>query len=84
MSDIRLLAPVTIREVLTHRTYRATLPNGKEIIAYAQGLDGIPPLNSGDHYHVLLSLCDFDEGRLIPEDMKNVQVSHPVIPAWRR
>lgn len=81
MSDIRLIAPVKIQEVLTHRTYRATLPNGKEIIAYAQGLDGIPPLNSGDDYHVLLSLCDFDEGRLIPGDLRGVQVHHPVVPA---
>ncbi|HSJ01742.1 MAG: hypothetical protein ACAI34_06560 [Verrucomicrobium sp.] len=81
MSDVRLLAPVTIREVLTHRTYRATLPNGKEILAYAQGLDGIPPLQTGDAYHVLLSLCDFDEGRLIPENLQGVQVSHPVVRA---
>lgn len=81
MSDLRLLAPVVIREVLTYRTYRAELPNGKGILAFAQDLDGIPPLNPGDDYHVLLSLCDFDEGRLVPGDLQGLQLSHPVVAA---
>lgn len=79
MSDVRVLAPVTICDVVNERTYQATLPNGKKILAFAQGLDRIPPLQPGDAYHVLLSLCNFNEGRLIPGDLQGVQVNHPVI-----
>lgn len=83
MSDIRIQAPVVIREVLSERTYTAELPNGKQILAFVQPLDGVPQLNPGDHYTVLLSLCNFDQGRLVPEDLKGVQLDHPVVPGIR-
>ena len=64
MSDIRIEAQVVIREVWGDRVARATLPNGKEIVAYARKRDPKPPLRVGDRWTVLLSLCDFNRGRL--------------------
>jgi hypothetical protein len=79
MSDVRIKARVVIREVLSASTYRATLPNGKRIVAYSRPLDAIPPLSVGDSYHVLLSLCDFNEGRLVPEDLNGIRLSCPIV-----
>jgi hypothetical protein len=79
MSDVRIRTKVIISEVLSDRTYRASLKNGKSILAYAQSLDCIPPLKVGDEYHVLMSLCDFDDGRLVPEDLRTIRVEHPVV-----
>ncbi len=64
MSDVRIEARVVIRETLGDRTARATLPNGKVIIAYARKRDPVPELRVGDERTVLLSLCDFSRGRL--------------------
>lgn len=83
MSDIRIQAPVVIREVLSERTYMAELPNGKQVLAFAQPLDGIPPLNPGDHFTVLLSPCNFDQGRLVPADISGMKLDHPVVPGIR-
>ncbi|MEY4484046.1 MAG: hypothetical protein RL693_1498 [Verrucomicrobiota bacterium] len=79
MSDVRIQASVVIREVLDGRTYKAELPNGKLILAYAQPLDRMPVMKPGDNGSVLLSLCDFNEGRLVPEDLKGIRVENPVI-----
>lgn len=79
MSDIRIQSCVVIREVLDGRTYRAELPNGKHILAYAQPLDRMPLMKVGDSGSVLLSLCDFNEGRLVPDDLKGIRVENPVI-----
>ena len=79
MSDVRIKTRVVIQEVLSERTYRAVLRNGKTILAYAQTLDNIPPLNVGDEYTVLMSLCDFDDGRLVPADLRTIRVEHPVV-----
>lgn len=79
MSDIRIQASVIIREVLDGRTYRAALPNGKLILAYAQPLDRMPAMKTGEIGSVLLSLCDFNEGRLVPADLKDIRVGNPVI-----
>ena len=79
MSDVRIKTKVIIREVLNERTYRASLKNGKTILAYAQSLDRIPKLDVGDEYCVLLSLCDFEDGRLVPADLQGVRVDHPII-----
>ena len=68
MSDVRIQAPVVIREVLGERLARASLPNGKMITAYARSEDPLPDLKCGDARSVLLSLCDFSEGRLVPAD----------------
>jgi hypothetical protein len=79
MSDVRIKAPVIIREAINKNVYRASLPNGKIILAFARPSDKIASLNAGDRYHVLLSLCDFNEGRLVPEDLKGVSVIHAVV-----
>ncbi|CAN5903101.1 hypothetical protein BH11VER1_BH11VER1_40460 [soil metagenome] len=79
MSDIRIQASIVIREVLDSRTYEAELPNGKRILAYAQPLDRIPVMKIGDIGSVLLSLCDFNEGRLVPDDLKGIRVENPVV-----
>lgn len=83
MSDLRIQAPVVIREVLSERTYMAELPNGKKLLAFAQPLDGTPILEAGDAYTVLLSPCNFDEGRLVPEDLSGLVIDHPVEPGIR-
>jgi len=79
MSDVRIQAPVVIREVLSPSTYRATLPNGKEIMAYTRPLDHIPALTVGQEYTVLLSLCDFNEGQLVPPDLHGIRLANPVV-----
>jgi hypothetical protein len=79
MSDVRIHARVVIQKVLGELTYEATLPNGKTILAYAKSFDAIPKLRPGDPYTVLMSLCDFGEGRLVPEDLKDIRAKHPVV-----
>ena len=78
MSDIRIQAPVTIRESLGEGKYRASLPNGKIIFAFSQPLDNLPEFFPGDEFSVLLSPCNFDEGRLVPPDLQGVKVTNPV------
>jgi len=65
MSDVRIEARIIIREILTERTARAALPNGKLIIAFARKRDPVPTLRIGDEWTALLSLCDFSRGRLV-------------------
>jgi hypothetical protein len=36
-------------------------------------------LKVGDEYSVIMSLCNFDEGRLVPHDLKGAQVLHPIV-----
>lgn len=79
MSDLRIRTTVEIRQVLNERTYRAALRNGKIILAYMENLDQIPPLAVGEKCSVLLSLCDFNEGRIVPADMSRVRVEHPIV-----
>lgn len=77
--DVRILTTVTIQKVLDGRSYRATLANGKRVLAFAMPLDRVPPLQVGDRSKAILSLCDFNEARLLPEDMTGVRVDHPII-----
>ncbi|MEZ0273909.1 MAG: hypothetical protein ACAH88_03310 [Roseimicrobium sp.] len=77
--DVRILTTVTIQEVLDGRTYRATLANGKRVLAFAQPLDRVPPLQVGDRSKAIFSLCDFNEARLLPEDLTSVRMDHPII-----
>lgn len=66
MSDIRIETNVVIREVLDERVCRASLPNGKIITAYGRKIDPVTPMKIGDERTVLLSLCNFSEGRMLP------------------
>ena len=65
MSDVRIEAVVLIREVLGERVARATLPNGKEILAFARRRESAPSLRVGERWKVLLSPCDFRRGHLV-------------------
>lgn len=65
MSDVRIEARVIIRDILSERTARAVLPNGKMIIAFARKRDPLPELRIGDEWTAHLSLCDFSRGRLV-------------------
>jgi hypothetical protein len=65
MSDVRIEAQVVIQEVFGERVARATLPNGKKIVAFARKRDPAPLLRVGDRWIVLLSLCDFSRGLLV-------------------
>jgi hypothetical protein len=73
MSDVRIEARAVIRERINERAARATLPNGKVIVAYARKSDPLPELQAGDEWIVLLSLCDFSRGRL-------AQLAPPALP----
>ena len=79
MSDIRIHARVVIREVLSPRTYRAALPNGKEILAFVKSRDVMPAYAVDDFADVLLSLCDFSEGRLVPANWRELRLGHEVV-----
>lgn len=79
MSDIRIQTTAEIKEVLSERTYRAALRNGKIILAYSERLDRLPSLSVGDRCRVLLSLCDFSEGRVVPDDLSRVRVENEVV-----
>ena len=79
MRDLRIRTKVVIREVLSERVFRAALRNGKIILAYREVFDRLPALSMGDRCSVLLSLCDFSEGRIVPDDLGRVRVNHPVI-----
>jgi hypothetical protein len=79
MSDIRLRTTVRICEVLSERTARAELRNGKIILAYIEPGDDLPPLVAGERCSVLLSLCDFSEGRIVPHDLSQVSVKHAIV-----
>jgi len=79
MSDVRIHARVVIREVLSERTYRAALPNGKDILAYVKSRDVMPEYQVNDEVDVLLSLCDFSEGRLVPEHWRELPLGREVV-----
>jgi hypothetical protein len=79
MSDVRIRTTVRIREVLSDRAARATLRNGKMILAYVEPGDSLPPLAVGEQCSVLLSLCDFGEGRIVSDDLNQVSVKHSII-----
>ncbi len=79
IGDVRILTTVRIQEVLSERTYRAALANGKRVLAFAQPLDKVPALAVGDRCRALLSLCDFEEARLIPDHLEGVMINHTVV-----
>ncbi|MFZ4763669.1 MAG: hypothetical protein ACOYMN_01845 [Roseimicrobium sp.] len=79
MSDLRIRTTAVIAKVLTERTCEATLRNGKRILAFVQPLDRRGDLREGERCYVLLSLCNFNEGRIVPEDISQVRVENPVV-----
>jgi hypothetical protein len=79
MNDVRIRTTAIVREVLTERTCRAVLRNGKIILAYKEPRDAVPLPAAGDRCPVLLSLCDFGEGRIVPEGRYERWDDHPII-----
>lgn len=79
MSDIRIRTRAVIREVLSERTCRATLRNGKVIFGYTEPGDALPPLVAGERCTVLLSVCDFSEGRIVLDDLEAIVIRHPIV-----
>lgn len=61
--DVRIIAPVIIREVIDSRVCRAALPNGKLIHGFADRPGVV--LQEGAAARALLSLCDFSKGEII-------------------
>ncbi|MDB5687987.1 MAG: hypothetical protein JWR77_2576 [Rhizorhabdus sp.] len=68
--DVRIVAPVVIQEVLTERTCRAALPNGKLIFGFIEQPGLV--LEQGISAKAILSLCDFSRGEIIPGEKKPV------------
>ena len=63
--DRRVPGKAVITEILGERTYRAHLPNGKEILAFYPRLRIGVPRSVGEEVRVALSLCDFSEGEIM-------------------
>ena len=61
--DVRIVAPVIIREVVDERTCRASLPNGKIIFGFVERPE--VTLVEGAAAKAILSLCDFSKGEII-------------------
>lgn len=55
-----------IRERFAPTAYHATLPNGKETVAFVQRKEAhlLEILQPGDHVHVTLCPADFDRARI--------------------
>lgn len=56
----------TIRERFAPTAYHATLPNGKETVAFVQKKEAylLAELQPGDKVHVTLCPADFDRARI--------------------
>ena len=61
--DVRIVAPVVIREVIDDRTCRAALPNGKIIFGFKERPE--VALTEGASAKAILSLCDFSRGEIV-------------------
>lgn len=58
-------ARARILEVLSPRTYRAALPNGKRIFAFVPAKDPHLPIEAGAHVLVRVALADFSRGHIV-------------------
>ena len=56
-------ARVTITEVQSDRTFRGTLPNGRDIFIFVQRMTPAPQISIGDAIIAELSVGDFSRGR---------------------
>ena len=61
--DIRIVAPAVVREVITDKTCRAALPNGKLVFGFTERPE--VKLSEGDALRLSLSLCDFSKGEIL-------------------
>lgn len=60
------MATAVVREVLSHRTCRAALPNGKMIFAFATKGAAALELREGGELTVRISPGDFSLGEIVP------------------
>ena len=65
MTDVVIPATVVIRETLTDRTFRGTLPNGRSIIIFVQRMSPLPQVTPGDTVVAALSPADFSRGKFV-------------------
>lgn len=68
MADKRIIGQAVIKEVISDRTYHASLPNGKVIFAFFPSHRQEPQLAVGAQVRVALSLYDFSEGEIVGTD----------------
>ena len=61
----RVEGQVTITDVLSHNTFHATLPNGKEILLYRRHRSPTHALAIGDQALASLSVQDFSSGEWV-------------------
>lgn len=64
-ADNTISATVVILGALTDRTFRGTLPNGREIFIFVQRMSPLPRITPGDTIIAELSLGDFSRGRFV-------------------
>lgn len=56
-------ARVVITKVQSERTFRGTLPNGRDIFIFVQRMTPSPQISGGDAIIAELSVGDFSRGR---------------------
>lgn len=65
MSERVVHASVVIREIVTDRTFRGTLPNGRAIFIFVPRMTPLPLISAGDTVIAALSLGDFSRGEFV-------------------
>lgn len=60
-------AEVIILEVHSHRTWHASLPNGKRVIAFVEEGGPTATFEPGARVHVRLSVSDFSRAEILLE-----------------
>lgn len=56
-------ARVVIHEILSERTFRGTLPNGREVFIFVERMTPPPQIATGEVIIAELSVGDFSRGR---------------------
>ena len=62
MRDIPVPAEVVIESVVTERTFRGRLTNGRSIFIFVPRMAPLPQVEAGDRILANLSLSDFSRG----------------------
>lgn len=65
MTAPSIRAAVTVRQILTPRTCRGTLPNGRAILVFVPRTVAPPQINTGDVIIARLSPADFSTGEFV-------------------
>ena len=65
MTERVVRASVVIRQTVTDRTFRGTLPNGREIFIFVPRMIPLPIISDGDTVIAELSLGDFSRGEFV-------------------